>query len=302
MALRQAQTSTYQLPAVLTEDVIIALEWDQVAPPTVVEGCTLYLEAVGVAARRIDVLIDPGENKFKFYLSRGTRLTLPLTAKLVTNPAGAVPALPDIRRASGVIPQREAITSVYSELNQELRRMRTLYETYLVVVTGGFATLVSKADVIVGAPHRGLMGWALVLLALIVSYLVWQVASRYTRTSISIENLETSLGLREGAMAWPLLVGAKPLRPFREYWKSLWTKATRWHTVWALLLIGYTVALGALAGAFLIRSKVSATSSPNTQGQVVQTIQMVSPLPQGKESSTTPCKPAPARKVKTTPK
>src|ERR1700732_4833375 len=95
MALRQAQTTTFQLGALLMQDVIIVLEWDPVpapaVPPAVVQGCKLYLErppAGGGAVRRaVDVLIDPGENKFSFHLSKGTRLTPPLTAELLTNPA-----------------------------------------------------------------------------------------------------------------------------------------------------------------------------------------------------------------------
>jgi hypothetical protein len=304
MALRQAQTTTFQLGALLTQDVIIVLEWDPVPAPAVVQGCKLYLEpppAGGGAVRRaVDVLIDPGENKFSFHLSKGTRLTPPLTAELLTNPAAAAPPSIDIGFASGGIPQREAITTVYTELNQELRRMRTLYETYLVVITGGFATLVSKADAFVGpsARYRQGMGAVLFLLALIVSYLMWHVGNRYNRTSASIKNLETGLGLRGGAAPWPLIVDVVPPRPGDKWWQ-LWKRFEkddhRRHIVWAVLLITYTVALGVLALLLLVRSKVPDTSATqSTAAQIVQTIQQAgeAPVPRSKEAPDTPCTPA----------
>jgi len=159
------------------------------------------------------------------------------------------------------------MTTVYSELNQELRRMRTLYETFLIVVTGGFAALVSQADKILGSPaYRHWMGWGILLLAVIVAFLVWQIATRYNRTTSWLENLETALGLRVGTLPGPLIADDVPR----------WRKGHRGHFVWALMLMAYTVVLGILAVFLLYR-----TPSPCAQTQAPAPLQQqrVSPSP-----------------------
>jgi hypothetical protein len=146
------------LTSPLIRDVIFTLNWKFVdlEPRKVLEqDCTIELSA----GHSLVTQVAADLRKFTFHLSAGTHfdpnvLNGRMQARLSPNPPD-----PDvigtgviIEYPSAVLPEREAMTSAYSELNQELRRMRTLYETFLVVVTGGFATLVSQADKILGSP------------------------------------------------------------------------------------------------------------------------------------------------------
>src|SRR3974390_391897 len=177
MAIRQPQERTsLRIPALLDQDLIIGLEGDAPTASGVLQGCKL-IESGG-AHTVADVQLAPDATGFVFHLTKGTKLWVPLTAELVIAPVPATAVSLVVPNASAVVPEREAISTVYGEQNQELRRMRTLYESYLVVVTGSFATLVSKADAIVGAPHRKWMALVLALLTAIVIYLMWQVAKR----------------------------------------------------------------------------------------------------------------------------
>ncbi len=143
----------------------------------------------------------------------------------------------------------QGMTAVYGEYNQELRRIRTLYESLIFVITAGFATLVSNADRIVGSQSaRRIMGIGMLLLALIIDYLVWHVAIRYNKLAAGIYNLEVAFGLRGGALPTPLLVEGVPK----------YTKEHRGNFIWAFMLMGYTFVLGACAMIILLTSSASA--------------------------------------------
>ena len=162
--------------------------------------------------------------------------------------------------------------------------MRTLYETFLIVVTGGFATLVSKADSIAGSqPERVWMARGVIGLALIVVYLLWQVAPRYRRSSKWIKNLECALGLRAEGRPAVLMPEDPSLLPINKVnlktWRDSWWNKDAWlHTTWALLLTGYTL----FAGFFsfrVIQKAPEHTAVQNPAAQTVQRIEQVFQVP-----------------------
>ena len=203
----QVRPSTTLLNSPLTRDAIITLQWLVEDGHERVERQRSIVELAAGYALASEV--DPDKRIYSFRLGKGTTLALPLTAEVrmdlaartlaPAHPAMVVHSNPvQIQFPSVLVPEREAITTVYTELNQELRRTRTLYESFLVVVTGGLATLYSKRDAIVGASHREWMGGALIALVGIVIYMLWQVARRYSRNSEWTKNLECALAVRAG--------------------------------------------------------------------------------------------------------
>jgi hypothetical protein len=149
-----------------------------------------------------------------------------------------------IRFPSALVPEREAISTVYGELNTELRRTRTLYESFLVAVTAALATLYSKRDVIAGATHRGFILIGLGALTIIVVYMLWAVSRRYTRAIAWVGNLEKALGVRQGDPPPDLMPDEV------RFWKEgAWQ-----HTLWAIMLTAYIGVLLASAG-YLLRAK-----------------------------------------------
>ncbi len=262
------------LTSPLVKDAVFALSWnfaDLGQRQVLQQECSIKLSDT----HALVVEVGPGLRKFSFRLSAGTHfdpaiLSARVRARLLPHPPDpeVVEHSLAIQYPSALLPEREAMTAVYSELNQELRRMRTLYETFLVVVTGGFATLVSQANKILGSPtYRRWMGWGILVLAAIVAFLVWQVATRYNRTTSWLENLETALGLRVGTVPGPLMTDEVPR----------WRTGHRGHFVWALMLMVYTVMLGILA-VLLLRTPLS---SPCAQTQPSSPLQQqgVSPPP-----------------------
>jgi hypothetical protein len=263
--VQQVGTAPNRLSSPLAHDVLIAIKWafNNLGARTIEQQeCKLQLDA----AHGLHVLVSNDDRAFTFRLSAGTHLTNPLTAEVRTrlshdpaNPPDHAHGTVLIEFPSSVVPERETMTAIYGELNQELRRMRTLYESFLVVVTGGFATLVSKASSIVGYPHRGWMGWGVFVLALIVIYLLWQVAPRYRKITHWTANLETALGLRSGTIP-PVLLSEEG---------SWWRKGDWRHTLWAVGLTVYTFFLGLFAVLVLYGNplnKFSAqTAEPKTQ-------------------------------------
>jgi hypothetical protein len=241
LRLTQTTPSATQLSSPLAHDAMISLQWEKDLEGRQASSQKCVLELDTLHALNVPLPIDA--DSYTFRLAKGTligsaRASVHIELKATQNaPATPITSSVNITHASGVVPEREALTSVYEELNEELRRMRTLYETYLVVVTGGFATLVSKTDAIVGAPNRKWMAIGLAVLAGIVSYLLWQVSSRYNKVTVWTSNIETALGLRAGANAFPIMGNKIPR----------WRKGGKAHTLWAFALIGYTLALGGLA-------------------------------------------------------
>jgi hypothetical protein len=260
------------LDSPLSRDAIITLRWSVEDVPNGqsvgTQECTLLLEADhGITAQ-----VDSASRNYSFRLSKGTLLsTLPLRARVRVNltaqaAGAAIPPLTsanaNIEFASMLTPEREAMTAVYSELNQELRRTRTLYESFLVVVTGGIATLYAKADAIVGASHRDWMGFGVMFLALIVIYMLWHIAERYAMTTKYTNNLECALGLRQATAPAVIMPSGTPWWPLGPKRRALWEPQARPHTAWALMLSVYTLLLAGLAGADLVESNQKAASTP----------------------------------------
>ena len=270
----QLRTSANTLDAVLAKDAVITLGWVVNDAPELrsieQQECTLNLSAHD----RVTARVDPGQRSYSFRLAQGTRLTLPLTTTVVVNlaaraatatvaaaPAAVVrSAAVNIGSPSAVVPEREAISTVYGELNTELRRTRTLYESFLVAVTAGLATLYSKKDVIAGASHRGFMLIGLVALAIIVVYMLWAVSRRYTNATSWVKNLEQALGVRAG----------DPPPDLMQNEDALWSDHAKPHTVWALMLIAYIAVLVMSAGYLLGWAKPdAAASTPPAPSQTI---------------------------------
>jgi hypothetical protein len=253
ITVRQATEETAKpLNDKLESDVVIAINWkveDLHGRRIESQTCSLVVGR----SHKIEAVVDAKDRSYSFRLSRGTKVGLPLKAEVTVKlspgrrrpdkyPGGDFPSREcPIHNSSGEIPSRETMSAVYGELNQELRRMRTLYETFLVVVTGGFAALVGNADAIAGAPNRRWMGVGLAVLAVVVIFLLWQVAVRYNKTSFWISNIETAMGMTGESLSGPILVRKV------EKWRS----GGRLHFVWAGMLMIYTLALGYFAWAFL---------------------------------------------------
>lgn len=244
VSLDQKAAGPLSLNDALRRDIVIYLSWNVALDPQdsiLSQDCTLTLGG----DHQLNVSVAPGARKFAFHLSAGTLLGANVEARVrvtVRPPQGApldVLSQPlEIRFPSAEVPVLGAMTAVYSDLNQELRRMRTFYESFLVVVTGGFATLVSKADAIAGARNRGWLGLGVALLTVIIIWLMWQVATRYNEHMMRAENIETALGFR--ARAVPASIIQDKEDRFREGQKG--------HTIWVLALIVYTLILGILTG------------------------------------------------------
>lgn len=265
----QLRTSSTTLDEVLTKDVVITIGWvvDDAPNPRSVEQqeCTLTLAAGGAVTARV----EPSKRSYSFRLAQGTRLTLPATATVAINlPARAatatVPAAPaalaqsaaiNIGSPSTVVPEREAISTVYGELNTELRRTRTLYESFLVAVTAALAALYSKKELVMGASHRGVMLVGLGALACIVVYMMWAVSRRYTRAVTWVGNLEQALGVRAGTPP-------EDLMPNQAAW---WTQHAWPHTIWALMLTAYIGVLVASAGYLLTAPAEPPAPTPPAQ-------------------------------------
>ncbi len=270
--LRITATSlnTILTDAALARAVSITVSWivDDAPHQRSVEQqeCTLNLGGGNSLTARV----APDNRSYSFRLAQGTRLTTPLTATVAVNlaertTAPAAPALVVTSAAinvdfpSAVVPEREAISIVYGELNTELRRTRTLYESFLVAVTAALATLYSKKELVEGASHRGLMLFGLGALAFIVVYMMWAVSRRYTRAVTWVGNLEQALGVRAGDPP-------EDLMPNEAAW---WTQHAWPHTVWALLLTAYIGVLVTSAGYLLTAPPEPVAPTPPAQTQTI---------------------------------
>ena len=268
ITVTQLRTSATPLNAILTDaaltkPVSVTLNWvvDDAPSQRSVEQqvCTLTLGGGNSIAARV----SPEKRSYSFRLPQGTRLTSPLTATVEVNLAErtAAPAAPrldglssaalNIGSPSVVIPEREALSTVYGELNTELRRTRTLYESFLVAVTAALATLYSKKELVIGASHRGLMLVGLGALATIVLYMMWAVSRRYTRAVAWVGHLEQALGVRDGDPP-------EDLMPDHVAW---WTQHAWPHTLWAIMLTLYVGVLVASAG-YLLTARPDAPAPP----------------------------------------
>lgn len=233
--VEQLRPST-ELADPLPEDVAIIVQWtmqDEHNRPIHSQTCSLTFSAG--APLVVDVPI--AERTCAFRLGKGTHITLPLTAQVTVNlaardahAAGPLTGTLETRLRSTNQADSDASKTVYSELNQELRRTRTLYETFLIVVTGALATVFSKRSDIAGSYHASI-GYGLGFLALIVIYMIWQIAERYRKTTSAVFNLERSWGLRPGSG------GEYPLEGDVSWWRN---HAWR-HTIWAIGLTAYAL-------------------------------------------------------------
>lgn len=250
----------------LADDIVIAVQWcvqDEHARPVASQTCALTY-AVGAT---LTVNVPASEKRYTFHLAKGTQvaqMSLQVTVNLAAiagNPAAVAETLSSaaiqIRSASKSEADSDASKTVYSEMNQELRRTRTLYETFLVVVTGALATVFSQRSSIAGA-YRPSIAYGLGFLALIVIYMIWQIAQRYRDTTAAVFNLESSWGLRAThPTAFPLA---------RE---SSWWKNHAWrHTVWAIGLTVYALLAIAVVIIYL-RAPAEPPKAPPAQAVAV---------------------------------
>ena len=226
--------------------------------------CTLTL----AAGQNLTADVPIAERKYTFRLAKGMQVGLPMTAQVSINLAakGAAPAPQAITVASNQIEIRskskgdaddDAAKTVYGEMNQELRRTRTLYETFLVVVTGALATVFSQRSAIAGA-YKPEIGYGLGFLALVVAYMIWQIAKRYRDTTTALFNLERFWGLRAGG------AGEYPLDAPSSWWKN---HAWR-HTIWAIGLTAYAV-LAILIVIAILRAPAEPQKAPPQQSIAV---------------------------------
>lgn len=246
-----------ELASPLQDDTAIVLQWsvqDEHSRPVQSQSCSLTFSA----GAPLVVEVPASDRRCSFRLGKGTRVTLPLRAEVTVNlgarnPHAAAPlsGTVETRVKSTNDPDSDASKTVYGELNQELRRSRTLYETFLVVVTGALATVFSKRSDIAGA-HRPSIIVGLVALALIVIYMIWQVAERYRKIVASLNDFERSWGLRSGPVP-DFLMQEESAQGWKFWTKRWWCmlydtqiKNGSWrHTFWALGLTVYAmVAIG----------------------------------------------------------
>lgn len=267
------------LASPLPEDVAVIVQWsvqdehgrpihDQTCSLTVANGSTLTAE------------VPVADRKCVFRLGKGTHVTLPLSAEVIVNlgardahAAGPLSGTLQTRLRSTSEPDSDASKTVYSEFQQELRRTRTLYETFLVVVTGALATVFSKRSDIAGA-HGLSITVGLVSLALIVIYMIWQVAERYRKIVASLGDIERSWGLRSGPAPNFLLQEESDLgwkfwtKPWRNTFCETQIKHGAWrHTFWALGLTAYAVVAIGIVIAFLYAPAETA-KTPTPQASI----------------------------------
>ena len=239
---------TEHLVSPLRHETLLKIQWTVTGAIVNEQTCAIQLDAD--PRHKFTHWVDPTAREHMFHLPAGMVFdTNHLMAIVEINPGPNVDrATAQIEYPSAVIPEREAMTAVYSEHSQELRRMRTFYETFLVVVTGGFAILVSNAASIAGSHFSlRLMGIGLLLLACIIMILVWFVATRYNRTDQWLENIEIALGLKSGPIPVPIM-------PKIDKWSFR-------HRFWSLALMFYTLVLGICGFVILANRDASANSA-----------------------------------------
>jgi len=245
------------LTAFRREDFLILFDWqvigeqgradaDWPGPFTVEIGLQgLFTTTIETSSRRVGFLL-PREVQLQ---SNQVQADIRVSAAR----AGGQPAAP-IATAAPVtfsVGTRQAdpemLRTVYSENQSELRRTRTLYESFLVAETVGFAVLADKAHDVTNATPRMVFGFSLALFALtiILSFLICELAKRYHGTTLALQNIERATGVRAGNWTGELVpsnkeFGAGPSAKFDWFW--------------AYLLLGYTVLLSVLAIATLSRS------------------------------------------------
>lgn len=251
------------LASPLPEDIAIILQWsvqDEHGRPIHDQSCSLTVAAGTTLTADVPV----ADRKCVFRLGKGTHIAANLTAQITVNlgargahTAGPLTSQVGIVARSISEADSDASKTVYGELNQELRRSRTLYETFLVVVTGAMATVFSKRSDIAGA-HGLSITVGLVSLALIVIYMIWQVAERYRKIVASLSDIERSWGLRSGSAPNFLLQEESDLgwkfwtKPWRNTFCETQIKHGAWrHTFWALGLTAYAVVAIGIVIAFL---------------------------------------------------
>lgn len=274
---------TERLVSPLPHETLFKIQWTVTGTAVTEQSCAIQLDAD--PSHTFTHWVPPGAREHTFHLPAGTMFDPNrLIAGVEINPGPNVETdTVRLEYPSAVIPEREAMTAVYSEHSQELRRMRTFYETFLVVATGGFAILVSKADSIAGSRFAlTLMAWGLLLLAGIIMLLVWFVATRYNRTDQWLENIEIALGLKSGPIPVPLM-------PTIERWSFR-------HRFWSLALMFYTLLLGVCGFLIVLNRETNANQvpPPATQQQPgSHTDQPTTQPPERKPVSNQPQKPLP---------
>lgn len=246
---------TVALAAQLQNDASITLQWsvtDEHSRAISSQTCTLT-----IAGQALTATVGANERKYSFRISKGMQAAN-ITAQVRVNfaAAGAQGAVSQdsnqlqISAGSASDPDEDASKTVYGEMNQELRRTRTLYETFLVVVTGALATVFSQRSSIAGA-FRPSIACGLGFLAAVVIYMIWQIAKRYRDTSSAVFNLERFWGLRAGGTS------EHPLDA-----PSFWWRDHAWrHTVWAIGLTAYAL-LAILIVIFYLRAAPEPAKPP----------------------------------------
>ena len=233
---------TVALAAQLQNDANITLLWcvnDEHGRAISSQTCTLT-----IAGQALTATVGTNDRKYSFRISKGMQAAQ-MTAHVRVNlaAAGTQGAVSQDSNQLQVIAgsasdaDSDASKTVYSEFQQELRRTRTLYETFLVVVTGALATVFSKRSDIAGA-YRPSIAYGLAFLALIVIYMIWQIAERYRKTTSAVFNLERSWGLRAGS------AGEYPLDGDVSWWRNHAWRHTLWAaglTLYALLAIAVVI-------------------------------------------------------------
>jgi len=241
------------LPALtspLGGDQPISLEWS-ITPPADGSNLRIHRQEIKVSLgpnHSLSFHLTPEDRKSSFRLPQGLEFQQ-ITAELSVWMRGENnPVTVDcaIHFPSSPLPERESLSSLYSENQQELRRMRTLYESLVIFETAAFAIFYSK-----GRPELAGLSFQLkfalaasiVLLDVIVIFLIHELASRYYRISRGLENIEIVLGIRNAQ--WPDEI-------FGNY--ELSDAEAKPHRRWAAMLTSYTILLSLAAFLFMAQS------------------------------------------------
>jgi hypothetical protein len=257
VAILRLEGEKLPVTASLPRDLGVDLAWDI---KNVSSGSAVQRQSVQVLIGKhlaFSLDIPAGQTATTFRMPAGAMMTT-LTATITVWIAGSS----DPATSTGTLslaaqpgyPERESVTAAYSEHQQEMRRMRTLYETYLIVVTGGFGILVSQAGPIVGklsARYHFWLDLGVAMLSFLICYLVTRIAERYARTDSWVKNFERALGLRD----YP---APEPLMPETA---TPWYKSWNHHVFWAFGLITYTAMLAAFSIALISSARAPVESN-----------------------------------------
>jgi len=235
-------TSLPALVSPLQQEVCLHLHWEVINIPSAATVIEQICEIDLGNNHSLTFHLAPHAREATFRLPANTQFTgISVTIHCTVDRDDAFSSLP-IQRPSAVLPEPETLKTFYVEYNTELRRTRTLYETFVIAVTAGFAILVSQAGRVISTHLHPCLIWiGVCLLIVIIGFLVWVVSTRYHQLSEWSNNLEIAVGMRSGVLKGSLIGPVGPAK-WRPRGKDLW---------WAILLIVYTIVLGAASGVIL---------------------------------------------------